>query len=185
MKIYTKKGDTGTTSLIGGTRVPKNHLRVECYGTIDELNSWFGVLRDQNTILKESELIQKIQNQLFNIGSCLAADPEKNKMHLPDLDSFLIEELESSIDTWEESLPALKNFILPGGCLAASYAHIARCVCRRAERLCVSLAEIAEIAEISPIILPFLNRLSDWLFVYSRILNHRSGGQEILWQPNK
>lgn len=182
MKVYTKKGDSGTTSLIGGTRVPKSHLRIDCYGTIDELNSWLGVLHDQELAQSDIVFIQSIQSQLFTIGSYLAVDPDKNKMQLPQLNTTLIAELESSIDRWEGTLPELKNFILPGGCLAGSYAHVARCVCRRAERLCVALAEVVPLPDG---ILPFLNRLSDWLFVYARVLNLRSGGSEIRWQPAK
>lgn len=182
MRIYTKKGDSGTTSLIGGTRVSKAHLRIECYGTVDELNSWLGVIQDQELVKTEIKFIQNVQNQLFTIGSWLAVDPEKSKMQLPQLSAALVVDLESSMDSWDKILPELKHFILPGGCLAGSYAHVARCVCRRAERLCVALSETAQLPNE---VLPFLNRLSDWLFVYARILNHRSGGQEVPWQPAK
>jgi cob(I)alamin adenosyltransferase len=180
MKIYTKKGDSGTTSLLGGTRVHKNHARIEAYGTLDELNSFLGLLRDyspENN--EESLLLLEIQERLFTIGSHLACDPEHQKMILPDLNESAIEKLELSIDAQESKLPELKNFILPGGHPANSIAHICRCVCRRAERLVVSLS-INESVE--ALILSYLNRLSDWLFVYARTLTRFYNAPEIVWQ---
>lgn len=180
MKIYTKKGDTGQTSLIGGTRVPKHHVRIEAYGTVDELNSWLGVLRDYSPDESLRDLLYEIQDRLFTLGSNLAADPEKNRMQLPDLMEADVERLEQSIDVLETELPALTNFVLPGGHLPNSFAHVARCVCRRAER-CVVL--LAEQTSVDPIALRYLNRLSDWLFVFSRVLSQRAGATEILWKP--
>lgn len=180
MKIYTKTGDKGLTSLIGGTRVPKNHLRIECYGTIDELNSWMGLIRDQNTNENIPKTILQIQDRLFIIGSLLAADPEKSKMKLPDITENDISFLENEIDDMEKNLEPLKNFILPGGHSSVSYCHIARCVCRRAERLSVALNEEQKVSEI---ILKYLNRLSDYLFVLGRFIAHLLGVNEHPWQP--
>ncbi|MCS7074311.1 MAG: cob(I)yrinic acid a,c-diamide adenosyltransferase [Bacteroidia bacterium] len=180
MKIYTKKGDDGTTGLIGGTRVPKYHLRIEAYGTVDELNSWIGVLRDQPGTETDQSLLQEIQDRLFTLGSALACDPEKSKMAIPDLKDSDVSALEQSIDAMESELPPLQNFVLPGGHLSNSFAHLARCVCRRAERLVV---ELAAQAPVEPLILRYLNRLSDWLFVYSRLLSKRNQAAEIPWKP--
>jgi cob(I)alamin adenosyltransferase len=178
MKIYTKKGDTGQTSLIGGTRVLKSHLRIETYGTVDELNSYLGLLRTQSIAEPDHALFTAIQSQLFTIGSYLASDPETSKMQLPPLEESFITRLEQSIDTMEAQLPALKNFILPGGHPANAIAHVARCVCRRAERLTVALNELSPI---NPIILALLNRLSDWLFVYARWASFQTQSEEIPW----
>src|SRR5258705_12992569 len=133
-KIYTKKGDTGKTSLIGGTRVSKNHIRIEAYGTVDELNSWLGLLRDEIKDKATEEILIGVQNKLFDMGSLLAADPEKNKMKLPQLSEADAVILEKEIDRMNETLPPIKNFLLPGGHTVVSHCHIARCVCRRAER---------------------------------------------------
>ncbi len=181
MKIYTKKGDQGTTSLIGGTRVPKNHIKIEAYGTVDELNSWLGVLKDMTSQNFYINFIENIQNQLFNIGSLLAEDKENSKMKLPSIDENVIIAMENNIDHLDSILPALKNFILPGGNLGNSYAHVARCVCRRAER---NVVELSHIEKIDPIILQFLNRLSDWLFVFARYLSYVDNSPETLWKPN-
>jgi len=180
MKVYTRKGDKGTTGLIGGTRVPKFSLRIEAYGTIDELNSYIGLLRDK--ILTDNfkvELIE-IQDRLFTLGSLLAQDPEKTSMKLPEIYQTDIEFLENSIDTMEESLPPMKSFILPGGHETVSFCHIARCVCRRAERL---VTELSQETKIDELILAYLNRLSDYLFVYSRLISQTLNAEEILWKP--
>ena len=135
MKMYTKTGDKGTTSLIGGTKVPKSHLRIEAYGTVDELNSWIGLVGDQIKIKKEKEILQEIQDRLFTIGSSLACDPKKEpKLKIPDLVELDIIFLEKEIDKMNKKLPVMKTFIIPGGHPVVSSAHIARCVCRRAER---------------------------------------------------
>ena len=147
MKIYTKTGDKGQTSLIGGTRVPKHHLRIEAYGTVDELNSWIGLLRDHPIGDHTITMLIDIQDRLFTIGSLLASDPEKGKMKLPELHLSDIEELEKEIDRMDEALPALKSFILPGGHPVVSYIHIARCVCRRCERLVTHLSEETSVNE--------------------------------------
>lgn len=182
MKVYTKKGDTGQTSLLGGTRVPKHHLRIEAYGTVDELNSWMGMLKDQPVAAPYAQLIKQIQDNLFTLGSHLAADPEANRMVLPELLPADVEQLEISIDEMEETLPTLQNFVLPGGHPANSAAHVARCVCRRAERLTVQLDEAWPV---EPILLQYLNRLSDWLFVFSRELTRLAGAEEVAWSPRK
>ncbi|MDX1905721.1 MAG: cob(I)yrinic acid a,c-diamide adenosyltransferase [Bacteroidia bacterium] len=178
MKIYTKKGDTGDTGLLGGTRVPKYHLRIEAYGTIDELNACLGMLADHEVALDHITLIRDIQGNLFVIGSHLANDEAASHFTLPPLPPHATELLEHSIDQMEAELPPLKNFVLPGGHPANSAAHLARCVCRRAERRIVELSQ--EIAVV-PEMIVYLNRLSDWLFVLSRLLSHRAGAREILW----
>lgn len=178
MKIYTKKGDSGKTSLLGGTRVPKYDLRIEAYGTVDELNAYLGLIGDQEVAREYTVLIRSIQDRLFTLGSILATDPAKNKVKLPQLNEDDVEILEKSMDKMEASLPALKNFVLPGGHQANSLAHIARCVCRRAERRVV---ELSEQAEIEPLILQYLNRLSDWLFVLSRSFTAETRSVEVLW----
>ncbi len=179
MKIYTKKGDQGETGLIGGTRVAKYHIRIESYGTLDELNSWMGLINDNSKNQIYIDLIQSIQNQLFIIGSHLASDPDKKGMKLPEISENDIEILEISIDEMDKQLPELTNFVIPGGFAPNSIGHIARCVCRRAERLCVALNEESSI---NPLFLAYLNRLSDWLFVYSRFLSHENGSKETLWK---
>jgi len=141
MKIYTKTGDKGVTSLIGGTRVSKYHIRIESYGTVDELNSYVGLIVDQDIAQHDKDILKQIQDRLFTIGSSLASDPEKSKMVIPDLHLADIELLEQEMDLINENLPELRHFILPGGSNAISYCHIARCVCRRAERITVQLAE--------------------------------------------
>lgn len=181
MKIYTKTGDQGTTSLIGGTKVPKSHLRIEAYGTIDELNSYLGLIRDliphQHTIA----LIGEIQDRLFTIGSSLACDPIKEpRMRLPDLHKEDIELLEKEIDAMNEELEPMKSFILPGGHVTVSHIHIARCVCRRAERACVRLE--LESLEVEPLVLQYLNRLSDYLFILGRFAAKMLGAPEIPWK---
>jgi cob(I)alamin adenosyltransferase len=180
MKIYTKKGDTGTTALIGGTRLPKHHVRIEAYGTVDELNSYLGLLRDLVTSEKTEATLLEIQDRLFTIGSHLAADPEKSNMKLPEIISEDIVLLEGEIDSMDSKLPPMKSFVLPGGHPTVSHCHIARCVCRRAERLTTHLNEIASV---NPLILSYLNRLSDYLFMLSRYLSQELGAKESPWTP--
>jgi cob(I)alamin adenosyltransferase len=180
MKIYTKTGDKGFTSLIGGTRVPKHHLRIESYGTVDELNSYIGLIRDQEITDHYKDVLKHIQDRLFTIGASLAADPEKSKMVIPDLNLADIELLEYEMDTMDEQLPQLKHFILPGGDNAISFCHIARCVCRRAERIVVHLAEESTVDEKVSI---YLNRLSDYLFTLSRKIGSEHNVPENKWIP--
>jgi cob(I)alamin adenosyltransferase len=183
-KIYTKTGDTGNTSLIGGTRVPKSNLRIEAYGTIDELNSYVGLCRDLLADETIRVLLQEIQDRLFTIGSSLACDPDKEpKMKIPDLKDEDIVLLESKIDDMNAVMPVMKNFILPGGHPTVAHIHIARCICRRAERCCVRLEE--EKSEVSPLILAYLNRLSDYLFVLARYAAFQLNIAEIVWKPRK
>ncbi|MCW3118471.1 MAG: cob(I)yrinic acid a,c-diamide adenosyltransferase [Chitinophagaceae bacterium] len=180
-KIYTKTGDKGTTSLIGGTKIPKSHLRIEAYGTIDELNSYIGLCRDLVSNEQSRKILSEIQDRLFTIGSSLACDPVKDpKMKIPDLKETDIALLESEIDIMNEKIPPMKNFILPGGHIAVSHLHIARCICRRAER-CVVRLEI-EKHETEPVILKYLNRLSDYLFILARYTGHQLGIEEIPWK---
>lgn len=186
-KVYTRTGDQGKTSLIGGTRVSKAHLRLETYGTIDELNSVIGVVIASAGVDSEVQaILQRIQSDLFDIGSHLACEDAQMREKLPLIHEDHIGELEALMDTYSLALPALKNFVLPGGSLAASHAHIARTVCRRAERLCVALSESAtDGAQVEPLITRYLNRLSDYLFVLARKLNHDVGISEVLWAPRK
>ena len=180
MKIYTKTGDKGLTSLIGGTRVAKHHIRIESYGTVDELNSYIGLISDQDITLHDKEILKQIQDRLFTIGSSLAADPEKSKMAIPDLHLADIELLELEMDAMNEQLPELRHFILPGGSSTISYCHIARCVCRRAERITVHLAEESTVDEKVNI---YLNRLSDYLFTLARKIGNENKIPENQWIP--
>jgi len=180
MKIYTKTGDKGYTSLIGGTRVPKHHLRIEAYGTVDELNSYIGLVRDQEITGYDKEILKQIQDRLFTIGASLAADPERSKMVIPDLNAEDIELLEREMDKMNEQLPPLRHFILPGGDNTISFCHIARCVCRRAERLSVHLAEESKVDENVNI---YLNRLSDYLFTLARKVARDRNVTENEWIP--
>lgn len=180
MKVYTRKGDKGTTGLIGGTRVPKYSLRIESYGTVDELNSYIGLLRDKVLSDKYKKELIFIQDRLFTLGSLLAEDSEKSNMKLPQVNQEDIDYLERSIDEMDEVLPPMKSFILPGGHETVSFCHIARCVCRRAERL---VTELAQEAELNELIVAYLNRLSDYLFVYSRLLSQKLKADEIPWVP--
>lgn len=180
MKIYTKTGDQGYTSLIGGTRVPKYNLRIESYGTIDELNSYIGLIADHPVSTHQKTVLKEIQDRLFTIGSVLACDPEKSKMKVPDLEAGDISLLESEIDAMDKSLPELRHFILPGGLPVVSFCHIARCICRRAERVTVQLA--AE-SRVDDLILIYLNRLSDFLFVLARKLCADNKVEENKWSP--
>lgn len=181
MKIYTKKGDAGKTSLIGGTRVPKYNLRIEAYGTVDELNSWMGVIRDHDVQTPFAGEIELIQNELFTIGSQLASDPEKSRMEIPVIGEDAVKRLEDGMDAMDAGLPELRNFLLPGGHPANSATHVARCVCRRAERLVVDLSDNED--NVAPILMSYLNRLSDWLFVFSREVSRVTGSPETPWKP--
>jgi cob(I)alamin adenosyltransferase len=180
MKIYTKKGDSGTTQLIGGKRIPKHDLRIESYGTVDELNSFIGLVRDQeiNPIYKV-QLIE-IQDRLFTIGSSLAAEPNKTKMKLPEILENDVEFLENSMDEMDKDLPEMKFFVLPGGHTTVSFCHLARCVCRRAER---NVTHLKEHEEVNDLVLKYLNRLSDYLFVLSRKLSQDLNAEELAWKP--
>ncbi|MBP6050159.1 MAG: cob(I)yrinic acid a,c-diamide adenosyltransferase [Chitinophagales bacterium] len=189
MKIYTKTGDNGTTALFGGTRVPKDHIRIESYGTVDELNSHIGLIRDQEIETHHKEILIEIQDRLFTIGAILATPPEKEvkkngelrlkKLGIIDSD---IELLEKEMDAMEEALPQMTHFILPGGHSSVSYCHIARCVCRRAERLAVHLDHNEPVAENA---IKYLNRLSDYLFVLARKLSSELKADEVKWIPRK
>ena len=180
MKIYTKTGDKGQTSLIGGTRVPKHHIRIEAYGTVDELNSHIGLIRDQQINEHHKTILNEIQDRLFTIGASLASDPEKSKMKIPDLKEEDITLLENEIDKMNEALPEMRSFVLPGGHTTVSFCHIARCVCRRAERNTIHLTENEFVADL---VIKYLNRLSDYLFVLSRKLTQDLNAPEIPWKP--
>jgi cob(I)alamin adenosyltransferase len=180
MKIYTKKGDKGETGLLGGTRVKKSHIRIESYGRVDELNSWIGLIRDQNMDKHSKEILIQIQDRLFTIGSHLASDPEKPKAKIPDLKEEDVTALEKEMDAMNEILPEMHSFVLPGGHTAVSYCHIARCICRSAERCAVGLASEEKVEDI---IIKYLNRLSDYLFVLSRKLTKDLKAEEISWKP--
>ena len=181
MKIYTKKGDKGETSLLGGTRVSKSNIRIESYGTIDELNSWLGLVRDQEMDIHTKQILIHIQDRLFTLGSHLASDPKKSGIKIPDINEENITLLEEEIDKMNETLPEMKSFVLPGGHNTVSYCHIARCICRRAERCVVHLASEEKVEDI---ILKYLNRLSDYLFVLARKFSHGLHAEEIPWKPN-
>ena len=179
MKIYTKTGDEGKTSLLGGKRVSKAELRIESYGTIDELNSFTGLVRDQEVNYHRKSILIAIQNKLFTIGSILAAEPGYDSSKIPPLMESDVQALEMAIDDMEKDLPPMRFFVLPGGHPSVSHCHIARTVCRRAERLVISLNEVSEI---EPIVIKYLNRLSDYLFVLSRKMSLELGAEEIPWK---
>ena len=181
MKIYTKAGDLGKTTLIGGTRVPKSHIRIESYGTVDELNSFIGLLSDLISDAGIKITLKEVQDRLFTVGSSLACDPEKEpNLKIPDLKEDDIFYLEKLMDQMNEVLEPMKSFILPGGHQAISTAHIARCVCRRAERWCVNLQE--EDLFVEPLVIKYLNRLSDYLFVLARYMGHLKGIEDKPWK---
>ncbi|MHB1146546.1 MAG: cob(I)yrinic acid a,c-diamide adenosyltransferase [Lutibacter sp.] len=189
MKIYTKTGDKGTTSLFGGTRVPKYHLRIEAYGTVDELNSYIGLIRDQKIDTHTTKILLKIQNELFTLGSMLATPPEKEilksgkeRLNINKITEESVALLENEIDLMNESLPPMSHFILPGGHTIVSFCHITRCICRRAERITTLLSDESTI---NPQILVYLNRLSDYLFVLARKLTVDTQALEIPWIPEK
>jgi cob(I)alamin adenosyltransferase len=178
MKIYTKTGDDGTTMLFGGGRISKAQLRIETYGTTDELNAYIGLLRDHIANEAHRSFLHHIQNALFVVGANLATNPEKSKAEPPKIDENDIISIEREIDRLDEQLPPLRHFLLPGGHVTVSTCHVARCVCRRAERLCVALSETEPVA---PIIIQWLNRLSDYLFVLSRSLAQELNAEEVKW----
>lgn len=180
MKIYTKKGDDGTTSLLGGARLPKNHLRIESYGTVDELNSYIGLLRDQAINIHHKDILIEIQDRLFTIGSHLAMEPGKSNIKLPEISESDVSLLEKEIDNMDEKLPPMKSFVLPGGHTTVSYSHICRCICRKAERNCVALSQNSEV---NPILIKYLNRLSDYLFTLGRMLTMELNVTETPWKP--
>lgn len=189
MKIYTKTGDKGTTALFGGTRVPKHHIRIESYGTVDELNSHLGLIRDQSINQQYKEIIMGIQDKLFTVGAILATDPEKailkngkERLNIEKISIKDIEHLEKEMDTMNEALPPMTHFVLPGGHQTVSFCHIARCVCRRAERLASALNDIEPFEANA---LTYLNRLSDYLFVLARKLSSDLQADEIKWIPEK
>ncbi len=189
MKIYTKTGDKGTTSLFSGTRVPKHHIRIESYGTIDELNSHIGLVKDQEIQPETREILNRIQDRLFTIGSTMATEPEKatlksgkKRLNIPEISEEDILLLENEMDKMNEVLPEMTHFVLPGGHPAVSFCHIARCVCRRAERMATALYEISPFSEL---VLKYLNRLSDYLFVLARKLSKDLNAIEVKWIPEK
>ncbi|KJD33384.1 cob(I)yrinic acid a c-diamide adenosyltransferase [Tamlana nanhaiensis] len=189
MKIYTKTGDNGTTALFGGSRVPKHHIRIESYGTIDELNSHLGLIRDQDINEHFKAVLIKIQNNLFTIGAILATPPEKatlkngkERLNIEKISAEDIALLEKEMDAMNESLPPMTHFVLPGGHQTVSFCHIARCVCRRAERLATALNDLEPFEANA---LKYLNRLSDYLFVLARKLTYDLQANEVKWVPKK
>ncbi len=186
MKIYTKTGDAGQTSLIGGRRVSKADLRIDSYGTVDELNSWIGLVRDQPVNELRRILLKEIQDRLFTVGAELATDPDKvTKKAMPAIIPDDVTRLEQEMDTMDADLPELRSFVLPGGHEAVSYCHLARTVCRRAERLVITLANESARAmvPVDALVIQYLNRLSDYLFVLSRKMAHELQAEEIAWKP--
>ena len=182
MKIYTKTGDNGQTSLIGGTRVLKSDERIEAYGTVDELNSYIGMLRDQEINKNRKDILIEIQDRLFTIGASLAYDAERSKSKIPDLFESDVQLLENEMDKMDALLPAMKFFVLPGGHPSVSFSHLARTVCRRAERLVIRFNEDNKV---DPLIIKYLNRLSDFIFVLGRLMSQELGAEEIPWKPRK
>ncbi|MFZ2905490.1 MAG: cob(I)yrinic acid a,c-diamide adenosyltransferase [Cyclobacteriaceae bacterium] len=180
MKIYTKTGDKGTTALFGGKRVSKADLRIETYGTVDELNSYIGLLRDQEVNTKRKDILVEIQDRLFTVGSILATEPGNTKVKVPSLIEQDITFLEKEIDVMDSQLPPMKSFVLPGGHQSVSFCHIARTVCRRAERLVIDL-DAQE--KVDALIIQYLNRLSDYLFMLSRKMTAELGAEETPWKP--
>lgn len=180
MKIYTKTGDKGMTSLIGGTRLSKAHVRIEAYGTVDELNSYIGLLRDQPINESRKDQLKEIQDRLFTIGSHLASEPEQTKRILPDLEEGDILFLEKEMDVIEAKVPPLKSFVLPGGHQSVSFGHLARTVCRRAERAVIHLQQNEEV---ETIVIRYLNRLSDYLFMLCRAMTYELNVEEVTWKP--
>lgn len=180
MKIYTKTGDQGITSLLGGMRVPKSDLRIDAYGTIDELNSYLGLLRDQEVNAKRADFLKEIQDRLFTVGADLATVPGKDKVKKPDLHPEDVEALEQEMDLMDAQLPMLTAFILPGGHQSVSFCHLARTVCRRTERIVV---ELASFEPVSDLVIQYLNRLSDYLFVLGRKMAQELEVEEVTWKP--
>lgn len=189
MKIYTKTGDKGTTALFGGTRVPKHHIRIESYGTIDELNSHIGLIRDQAIDPLHKKVLMEIQDRLFTVGAILATDPEKatlkngkDRLNIPKISEVDIKLLEENMDSMNATLPPMTHFVLPGGHQTVSFCHIARTVCRRAERLA---SHLNDLEPFQPETLMYINRLSDYLFVLARKLSHDLKADEVKWIPKK
>ena len=189
MKIYTKTGDKGTTALFGGTRVPKHHIRIESYGTVDELNSHLGLIRDQAIDLHYKSMLIQIQDKLFTVGAILATAPEKatlksgkERLNISKINEEDIQLLENEMDKMNNQLPPMTHFVLPGGHQTVSFCHIARCVCRRAERLA---AQLNDYQPVDPLVLKYLNRLSDYLFVLARKLSKDLNAEEVKWIPKK
>ncbi|GAB2559905.1 cob(I)yrinic acid a,c-diamide adenosyltransferase [Spirosoma aerophilum] len=181
MKIYTKTGDKGQTALIGGRRVSKSDLRIDAYGTVDELNSWIGLVRDQPVNLERRDLLKEIQDRLFTIGSELATDPEKAPQRaMPAIIPDDVSLLEQAMDTMDAELPELRAFVLPGGHESVSFCHLARTVCRRAERLIITLNDESVVDEL---VIQYINRLSDYLFVLSRKMAQELNAEEVAWKP--
>ncbi|MEM1405999.1 MAG: cob(I)yrinic acid a,c-diamide adenosyltransferase [Bacteroidota bacterium] len=180
MKVYTKTGDKGTTALFGGTRVSKSDVRINAYGTVDELNSYIGLLRDQPVNNNKHNLLIEIQDRLFTVGSILATEPDNEKVKVPNLHPEDVEKLEQSMDAMDRQLPEMKSFVLPGGHQSVSFCHIARCVCRRAERLVIELSHHGDVDEL---VIQYLNRLSDYLFVLSRLMAQELKIVETPWVP--
>ncbi|MFZ1806170.1 MAG: cob(I)yrinic acid a,c-diamide adenosyltransferase [Cyclobacteriaceae bacterium] len=179
MKIYTKTGDKGDTALFGGKRISKGELRIECYGTVDELNSYVGLLRDQEVNKKRKDVLVEIQDRLFTVGSILATEPGNTKVKVPALSESDITYLEQQIDAMESELSPMKSFVLPGGHPSVSFCHITRTVCRRAERITIRLNQAEEVA---PMVITYLNRLSDYFFVLCRKMTKELGAEETPWQ---
>lgn len=189
MKVYTKTGDHGTTALFGGTRVPKHHIRIDSYGTVDELNSFIGLVRDQNIDVRSKETLMLIQSKLFTVGAVLATDPNKmvlksgkDRLNIPKINESDVTFLEQEMDWMDSHLPQMTHFVLPGGHTTVSHCHVARTVCRRAERQATALYEIEPFDKHT---LKYLNRLSDYLFVLARKLSKDLGADEIKWIPEK
>lgn len=180
MKVYTKTGDQGETSLFGGKRVKKYDIRIEAYGTSDELNSWIGMIRSQQIHESHQSILEIVQDRIFTLGAQLAADPDKPKLKMPRIKQEDIVLLEQRMDEMDESLPVMTKFTLPGGNEIVSYCHLARCVCRRCERRVI---ELAETASVDPLIVQYLNRLSDYLFVLGRKLAQETDAKEVYWEP--
>ena len=189
MKVYTKTGDKGTTALFGGQRVPKNHIRIESYGTVDELNSYIGLIRDQEMNPHYKDVLIEIQDRLFTVGAILATPIDKEvlkngklRLDIARISDQDVAYLENEIDQMDSALPPMTHFVLPGGHTTVSYCHIARCVCRRAERLAT---ELSQTEEIDQMVIMYLNRLSDYIFVLARKLSFDLKADEIKWIPRK
>ena len=180
MKVYTKTGDQGETSLFGGNRVKKYDVRIEAYGTSDELNSWIGLIRSQEIAESHQGVLEIIQDRIFTLGAQLAADPDKPKLKMPHIVASDIALLEEKMDEMDASLPEMTKFTLPGGNTVVSYCHLARCVCRRCERRVI---ELADQADVDNLIVQYLNRLSDYLFVLGRKLAQETNAPEVYWEP--
>ncbi|MGF7217084.1 cob(I)alamin adenosyltransferase [Spirosoma lacussanchae] len=183
MKIYTKTGDKGQTALIGGRRVSKADLRIDAYGTVDEMNAWIGLVRDQAVNAPRKDLLKEIQDRLFTIGAELATDPEKApKQAMPAIVPNDVTLLEEAMDAMDAELPELRAFVLPGGHESVSFCHLARTVCRRAERLAIALNDTSPV---DPLVIQYLNRLSDYLFVLSRKMAQELDAEEVAWKARK